>query len=70
MNLCPHLTTTTRNVPIELWSMDDQPVRRVAVAPMQTCLLCGASFYLEGVLEQPGTPVVPLAPTPPDNWDC
>ena len=71
MNAYPHLDTTTRNVPIELWTAGDAPTgRRIPTAPMSTCAACGASFYADNVWGQATVPIVPPAPPPPEQWDC
>ena len=71
MNACPNLDTTSRNVPIELWTAGDTPTgRRIATAPLITCTTCGASFYADSVWGQPSMPIAPPAPPPPENWDC
>ena len=70
MSICPHLTTTSRNVPIELWGLEDGEVaRRIPVVPFFTCLACGASFYADGAWGMGSVPIAPPAPVPQESYD-
>jgi len=63
-NQCPHPTTTTRRIPLEMWDSPDKPGNRVPDALLHTCTVCGASFYLPEVFLKIGYPVPPPTEQP------
>lgn len=69
-NRCPHPTTTTRRIPMEIWDTSSKPGNRIPEALWHTCTLCGASFYLQEVFHKIGYPVPPPEKEPLIYFDA